>query len=260
MRGVKATLYGLEPSHPSHAVRLMLEHKGIEHKVVNLLPGMHAAALRPLGFRRGTVPAVKIDGRRLQGSRSISRALDEIQPEPRLFPADPELRIKVEEAERWGEDILQNAPRRLTRCLTVIRPDMRTHMAREAGVPAPKLVGAMNAPVARYFARQSGATPARAQATVALLPAMLDHVEKLLDDGVIGGTERNAADFQIAPTVRVLMSFEDLAPAIQGLPAAAFATDLLPDYPTSVPAGFVPADWLQPLSGPTAAREAALRG
>jgi glutathione S-transferase len=245
--GVKAKLYSLEPSHPTHAVRLMLEHKGIDHKVVNFVPGMHAMALRSLGFRGGTVPALKIDGRRIQGSRAISRALDEIQPDPRLFPADPELRIKVEEAERWGDDILQNVPRRLTRCLTVIKPEMRVHMAREAGVPAPRIAGAMNVPVTRYFANKAGATEEKSRASLALTPALLDHVEELLDEGTIGARERNAADFQIAPTVRVLLTFEDIAPSIEGRPAAAYAMEMLPEYPTSVPAGFVPEEWLAPL-------------
>jgi glutathione S-transferase len=244
---VKAKLYGLEPSHPTHAVRLMLEHKGIDHRVVNLVPGMHALALRPLGFRGGTVPALKIDGRRIQGSRQISRALDEIQPEPRLFPADPELRIRVEEAERWGEDVLQGVPRRVTRCLTVIKPEMRVHMAREAGVPAPRVAGALNVPVARYFARKIDATEDRARAALALLPALLDHVEKLLTERTIGGRERNAADFQIAPTVRSLLSFEEVAPAIEGRPAGDFAMEVLPEFPASVPAGMVPEEWLAPL-------------
>jgi glutathione S-transferase len=247
VRGVKAKLYGLEPSHPTHAVRLMLEHKDIDHKVVNILPGMHAVAVRALGFRGGTVPALRIDGRRLQGSRQISRALDEIKPEPRLFPADPELRIKVEEAEKWGDEILQNVPRRVTRHLAATRPEMRTHMAGEAGVPAPRLVGAMNVPVARYFANRIGADEEKSRATLALLPALMDHVDSLLDDGTIGGSERNAADFQIAPTVRCLLTFEDLAPMIGERPAAEFARELVPDYPTSIPAGFIPQEWLAPV-------------
>jgi glutathione S-transferase len=244
VRGVKAKLYGLEPSHPTHAARGMLEHKGIDYKLVNLVPGMHAAMLRPLGFRGGTVPALKIDGRRVQGSRQISRALDEIQPEPRLFPSDPDLRIKVEEAERWGDDVLQNVPRRVTRCLTVIKPELRVHMATEADIPAPKVAGPLNAPVARYFARKVDATEDRAKAGLGLLPALLDHVEKLLSEGTIGSDERNAADFQIAATLRALLSFEDVAPAIVDRPAGRFAVELFPEWPTTIPAGMIPADWL----------------
>ena len=36
---MSATLYALKLSHPAHAARLTLEHKGIEHRVVNLVPG-----------------------------------------------------------------------------------------------------------------------------------------------------------------------------------------------------------------------------
>lgn len=226
----------------------MLERKGIEHKVVNLVPGTHAAALRPLGFRSGTVPALKLGRRRVQGSRAISRALDEAQPEPRLFPADPQKRIKVEEAERWGDDILQNVPRRMTRWLTIRRPEMRVHMARESGVPLPRVIGPLNAPVARYFARKVGANDdERVQRTLAMLPALLDHVEGLLDEGTIGGKEPNAADFQIATTLRVLLTFGDLEPIIGKRKAAGYAKGLMPDYPSSVPAGFLPAEWLEPL-------------
>ena len=245
---MRAKLYAIPPSHPSHAARLMLERKGINHKVVNLVPGTHAAALRPLGFRNGTVPALKLGRRRVQGSRAISRALDEAQPEPRLFPADPQKRIKVEEAERWGDDILQNVPRRMTRWLTIRKPEMRVHMARESGVPLPRVIGPLNAPVARYFARKVGANDdERVQRTAAMLPALLDHVEGLLDEGTIGGKEPNAADFQIAATLRVLLSFEDLEPIIGKRKAAKWAKGLMPDYPTSVPAGYLPAEWLDPL-------------
>ncbi|MGA8803343.1 MAG: glutathione S-transferase N-terminal domain-containing protein, partial [Solirubrobacterales bacterium] len=75
------TLYGTKPSPPSHSVRLMLESKGLAHREVWLLPGLHPALVRTRGFRGGTVPAIKIDGRKLQQSRAISRALEELKPE-----------------------------------------------------------------------------------------------------------------------------------------------------------------------------------
>jgi glutathione S-transferase len=241
--GIK--LYGTPPSPPSHSARLMLEHKGLDHKMVWLLPGLWPALLRTRGFRGGTVPAMKIDGRRLQSSRAISRALEELQPDPPLFPADPTRRLEVEEAERWGDEVFQDTPRFLIRWLAMNRPEMRVHMATEAGVPAPRLLGPANAPIARYFARKVGADDAgRVEAIVTGLPAQLDRVDRLIADGVIGGPEPNAADFQIAATLRVLMNYEDLAPAFEGRPAAALATRLLPEYPTMVPAGFVPPEWL----------------
>ena len=50
------------------------------------LQGRHCAA----GFQGGTVPALKLDGRRVQGS--LARALDELIPERPLFPGGAEAR------------------------------------------------------------------------------------------------------------------------------------------------------------------------
>jgi glutathione S-transferase len=110
-----ARLYSLSLSHPSQAARLMLEHKGIEHKVIDFPPGLQPLAVRLVGFRGRTVPALRIDGRRVQGSRQISSALDDLVPEPPLFPPDPDRRRAVEAAERWGDETLQPVPRRLFR-------------------------------------------------------------------------------------------------------------------------------------------------
>jgi glutathione S-transferase len=245
---MRATLYGIAPSHPTHAVRLMLERKGIDFKLVEVPPGTHAAALRVFGFRGGTVPALRAGGRRVQGSRAISRALDELSPDPRLFPADPQPRLRVEEAERWGEEVLQDTPRLLTRWLTLRRRAMREHMARETGIPMPKVAAVMNVPVARHFARKVGANDDElVRKTLLAIPARLDRVEVLISEGTIGGADPNAADFQIASTVRCLITFEDLAPLFEDREAARYATAILPDYPTTVPAGMLPAEWLAEL-------------
>ena len=54
----------------------MLDYKGIEYKRTDLLPVISKGLLRGLGFPGVTVPALKIDGRKVQGSREIARALD----------------------------------------------------------------------------------------------------------------------------------------------------------------------------------------
>jgi glutathione S-transferase len=122
---LRAKLYSLSLSHPSQAARLMLERKGIQHEVDDLLPGFHPVLLRLAGFRGGTVPALRIAGRRVQGSLSISRALEAIQPEPALFPAEPERRLAVEQAEAWGERELQPRPPRIFRWAAVHRMELR---------------------------------------------------------------------------------------------------------------------------------------
>ena len=236
-------LYGAPPSPPSHSARLMLEYKGIDHKVVWLLPGMWPALLRTRGFRGGTVPAMKVDGRRIQGSTLISRALEEMKSEPPLFPADPEKRLEVEEAERWGDQVLQDVPRRIVRWLSVHRPETKVTIAEDVGIPFPRFAAWINTPAARHLANKVDAD-GQIQLAIGQVPVVLDHVDELISEGVIGGDDPNAADFQIASSVRALLTVKDLDPVTQGRPAAELALRLLPEFGTDFRAGLLPAEWL----------------
>ena len=237
-----AKLYALSLSHPSQAARLMLEHKGIDHEVIDLLAGVHPLQLRAAGFRGGTVPALKLDGRRVQGSLPISRVLEQTRPDPPLFPA--QRRAAVEEAETWGEAELQPVPRRLFRWAASHSLPLRRWLADEVvGLPAPGLMARGYGPVARVFVRMAGASDARVRADLADLPANLDRVDDLIAAGTIGGEVPNAADFQIATTVRVLMAFDDLRGQVEGRPAGDLAMRLLPRFPGPIPRA-LPPEWL----------------
>jgi glutathione S-transferase len=99
-----ATLYVIPGSHPAMAARRMLELKGIAYRRIDLMPVISRGVLRALRFPSNTIPCLSITGRKLTGSREIARELDTIRPDPPLFPSEPERRVAVEDAERWGEE------------------------------------------------------------------------------------------------------------------------------------------------------------
>ena len=185
--------------------------------------------VRLAGFQGTTVPALRVDGRRIQGSLSISRALEELRPAPPLFPADPERRRAVEEAEAWGERELQPVPRRMYRWGLVRERELRRRLIEAAGMPAPGLTSVLNAPLARGFAAMVGRRRRDREAGPRRAARPARPRRPLIAEGVIGAEEPNAADFQIATTVRVMLSFADLRPLIEGRPAEALARRLVPD-------------------------------
>jgi hypothetical protein len=132
---VSLVFYSMAISHPCQTVRVMLDLKEVDYEIVNVPTGFQRVRLPLAGFRAGTVPAIKLDGRRVQGSRAIARALDERFPDPPLFPTDPERRVAVQEAERWGEEEFQPIPRRLFRFSLAHNPELRRWVLRNQGLP-----------------------------------------------------------------------------------------------------------------------------
>jgi glutathione S-transferase len=241
---VNVKLYSIAVSHPARAAGLMLRYKGIRHELVDVPPGAQRLLLRLHGFRAGTVPALMIDGRRVQGSLNVSRALDELQPKPPLFPADPRARAAVEEAERWGEAELQPVPRHLFRWALSRDRRLRKNFAETMGLPLAPVAAEMMKPVSMYFARVvSKTTDESIRSELAALRGQIDHVDELIAGGVIGGDEPNAADFQIATSVRVLLSFPQLRPLIEARPAGELAMRIAPRFGRPLPVDF-PARWI----------------
>jgi glutathione S-transferase len=209
----------------------MLELKGIQYELATVLPGTQRMHLRLVGFRGGTVPALRLDGRRVQGSRAIARALEAARPDPPLFPTD-------EAAERWGDEELQMVPRRIVRWGLTRDAGLRRWISEASAVPAPGLVGALGIPAAKYYARAVGADEAAVRRALDELPGMLARVDALLADGVLTPAAPDAATLQVLCSVRALDGFADLHDQVAAHPCAAPARELFPDYP-SVPA-FLP--------------------
>jgi len=241
-------LYVIPASHPSIAVDLMLKHKGIDYKRTDLLPVISKGVLRAVGFPGVTVPALKIEGAKVQGSRPIARELERLRPAPPLFPADPSQRAAVEEAERFGDEELQHPVRQILWWgMKQDRAPLRSYSeGARIGVPLGLAVKTA-APIVALSARFNEATDETARQAVAKLPAMLDQVDAWIESGVLNGTQLNAADFQIAPSIGLAMTLDDLRPAIENRPAGALARRLVPNYPGKMPP-VLPPEWLDPLS------------
>jgi glutathione S-transferase len=244
---VDARLFIIPASHPSVAVELMLDHKGIAYKRTDLFPVASKAVVRAAGFPGVTVPALKIDGAKVQGSRQIARELERLRPEPPLFPADPERRIAVEEAERYGDEEMQHPIRQITWwSLKRDGAPLRSYSeGAKLGIPIALAVKTA-APVIALSARFNKATDENARAAVAKIPAMLDQVDAWIASGVLNGEQLNAADFQIATSLGLALTLDDLRPAIENRPAGALAKRVVPDYPGKAPP-ILPAEWLAPL-------------
>jgi glutathione S-transferase len=193
------------------------------------------------------VPALKINGDKVQGSRQIARELERLQPQPPLFPADPEQRAAVEEAERFGDEELQHPIRQIL--WWGIKRDhgpLRSYSeGAKIGMPL-GLAMKTAAPIVALSARFNEASDENARKSLQALPAMLDKVDAWVESGVLGGEQLNAADFQIAPSLGLAMTLADLRPAIENRPAGALAKRLVPNYPGHMPP-VLPAEWLAPL-------------
>jgi len=246
------SLYVIPGSHACRSGMLMLEHKQVPYRRIDVVTLLHPVAVRLHGFRTGletrtagprrplslrmsdrlgTVPALATDDRRVSTNREIARFLDDHHLEPSLFPADPEQRRAVEEAERWANETLQMAARRIALAWALRDPAAtsrsgadgrmgyllyRRALARRLITP---MIGRLAFAVDRSTERE----------LLADLPAMLDRIDAWISEGVLGGQQLNAADFMVAPSLALILYGPDVLPLFEGRPALELVDRLLPE-------------------------------
>jgi glutathione S-transferase len=257
--GAQVKLYVICGSHACSTAMLMLDHKGIAYRRVQLPTGMHPMAVRALGFpghkapirsvegrtgrslalldRLGTVPALRYGAERVQTNRRIARFLDRVQPQPPLFPADEQLKRQVQEAELWGDEVFQMEARRLG--LTGSLNGLDNFRDRgNSGRLGPLLSRSEIMRVLSARGVTSVAFKANAQVEdqiVRDLPQLLDRIDAWIDAGVLNGPQLNAADFVIAPSLALIAYRLDLRAQIEPRPCGAFVERVLPE--PALPAG-----------------------
>jgi len=246
----QGTLYVIHGSHACASAKLMLAHKGIGFRTVALPTGVHPQLVRLCGFpgspqpmrmvdgrptrmsaildRFGTVPALRLGSDRVQRNHEIARFLEQVAPEPPLFPADPDRRVAVEEAEEWGDDPLQMLARRLVLAAPLDLLSARGARGRLGALLATndrqRDIGA------KLAARTTFGVNADAERRLlGQLPAALDRADALFAAGVIGGDSANVADMMIAPSLALLDYRLDLRDQLRARPSFAVVERLLPE-------------------------------
>ncbi len=231
----------LPPSHPCMTVEAALKIKGLDYERVVLQAGPHGDAMEAIYGPEGrTVPGMTLDGEPVHGSRAILARLEELQAEPPLFPDG--IADDVHEAERGGDEELQDLGRRLPWGALHFRPEAMGTFAGGEPLDPPGTDFAMR--YVRASWKYHRITAAQLAEDLAGLPAKLDHVDALIGQGTMGSGRPNAADLQIAATLRVLLTIGDLHALFAGRSAEALARGLFPEYHGHVPVGAFPAGWV----------------
>jgi glutathione S-transferase len=244
-------LYVIPGSHACRSAILMLEHKQVPYRRVDVITLTHPLVVRLRGFdaggekrvaggrrprplragdRYGTVPALAVDGQRVSTNRQIARFLDDRHPEPSLFPADPGQRRAVEEAERWANDTLQMGARRIALAWAARDPSAMSRATADGRMGYLLYRRAFTRRlIIPLIGRLVFAVDRADPDLLADLPPMLDRIDAWIADGVLGGEQLNAADFMVAPSLALILYRPDVLRLFEGRPALELVDRLLPE-------------------------------
>jgi glutathione S-transferase len=160
----KPVLWQIDVSHFSEKARWALAYNEVEHVRRSPMPGAHMAIA--LWFSRGatkTFPILQLDGRTITDSTEIVAALEELSPEPSLYPSDPEQRRRALDLEDYFDEELGPHIRLLAWHELIGEPQLLGELAaRSAPGPLGKAKGLTGAYARVFTSLRFGANDDRA--------------------------------------------------------------------------------------------------
>ncbi len=236
-------LFVVPLSHPCMTVRAGLEIKGIEFEEETIVGtgnrGHGDAVEERFGAGHRKVPVLTIGNDDVHGSVSILERLEQLVPENPLYP-EP-IAEAVHEAERWGDEVFQEIARRMPFAALHFRPGSMGTFAGGGELDPAGTDFAMA--YIRAAWKRLEITAVSVNELLATLPEAIERIEGYAAEGLIDGDTPTAADLQIAPSARILLTIGDLRPMLDGTAAARIAERFFADYPGDVPAGALPESW-----------------
>lgn len=237
-------LHVINGSHPCATVLRALELKGIDVRIRESLPPLHTVAMR-IRFRQRRVPVLVLGetGEVIAGSRPIMRKLDELAPEPALYPAG---NVAVEQADAWGEEVLQPAARILLWLAIKHSPKSLASFQGGSHLPSlPRPLVRLSAPlIVAGEERLNGITPEAQQAALGLIPELGATLKAFDEAGAFGEGTPTAADLQIGSSLQLIRALDDLRHVNDGHRVLKKVARWLPASPGRVPAGAIPQEML----------------
>jgi glutathione S-transferase len=246
------TLYVIPGSHACRSAMLMLEHKQVPYRRVDLVTLLHPILARARGFDAGgqtrsvgarrrlplriadrlaTVPGLAFEDQRISTNHRIARFLEGRHPEPALFPSDSQHRSAVEEAERWANDTLQMDARRIVTGAVRREPSAASRLCADGrlGHLLYKHALARRILIPTLVSSAFAPSPRTERKLLAELPTTLDRIDGWIADGVLGGPQLNVADFMVAPSLALILYRPDALPLFEGRSALQLVDRLLPE-------------------------------
>lgn len=202
--------------------RWALDLKRVPHRRSSLLPGPHMGRVRACTGRTQT-PVLLVDGAAVDGSARILERLEQLYPEPPLYPADPAARDEALRIERWFDGDIAPRGRRAVLAALLESP---LYFARVFGdgraAPARLLYGAI-VPLAAPLVRKGNgiAGPESIEDGLAAFRQGLDFVaERGGASGYLAGDRFSVADLSAAAALATCVDPPD-SPMARPRPMAA---------------------------------------
>ena len=203
--GDTPVLWHLEISHYNEKARWALDYKGVAHVRRAVTPGLQEVTARRLRAGR-TVPILEMNGRAIGDSTKIIEEIERRWPEPPLYPADPEERIRALDLEDYFDEQCGPDARRVLFNDNLAEPETFVAMFNGADRPRSGLLKTLTPLICQVVKRRFQIRPETVEESREKVRAAFDRIEADVGpSGYLVGESFGVADLTAASILGLIV-------------------------------------------------------